>query len=636
MTHTAHKTLEQPAFLPMTREECCALGWFPLDVIIVTGDAYVDHPAFGAALIGRALVAAGFKTGVIAQPSWNDATSCEALGRPKLFFGVTAGNMDSLVAHYTAQRKLRSDDAYTPGGHAGKRPDRACIIYTQLLRRYMKGVPIVLGGIEASLRRLPHYDFWTDSVRNSVLLDAKADILVYGMGERAICTIAQRLSSGETISSLTDIAGTVTTTKTPDDAEGVMLPAGKDVCTPSSFLAYEQLWRKTYQTSQLYMPHAGRYLIHMPPSTAMTTEELDALYALPFSRMPHPHYAGEEIPAYTQIKDSLTSHRGCYGGCSFCALSVHQGRVIQSRSVSSLVCEAQRLVNSSGFRGHISDVGGPTANMYGTRCGCDNAKSCVRESCLFPHVCAHLITDHAGHLGLLAALRDVPGVEHVSIASGMRHDMIVKDSGYIQALAREYVGGYMKLAPEHTQSEVLRHMRKPSIACYEAFEKAFISTSKAIGRQQYCVPYMIAGHPGTTWDAAIEAGLYVKRRGWKLEQVQEFTPTPMTVSTCMYYTGRDPLSGEAVYVPKGREVKIHKALLQWYKAENKKYIVEAARAAHRREVLDEFFTDGTPSSKKPVARENRQQMRQKGRGRTTPRREVGDVKAVRTRRSRKK
>lgn len=577
----------QPAFLPMTRAECAALGWDELDVIIVTGDAYVDHPAFGAALIGRALVAAGFRAGIIAQPDWRCVEAFTVLGRPRLFFGVTAGNMDSMVNHYTAQRKIRSDDAYTPGGRAGKRPDRACIIYAQMVRRAFKGVLIVLGGIEASLRRLPHYDFWSDSVRNSVLLDAKADVLAYGMAENAVTELARGLAAGRTLEDLAALEGIVTTTRTADAAEAVMLPAFEKLRAPDAFFAYEHVVDEHRARHVLYMPHAGRYLRHNPPAAPLSTEEMDALYALPFERRPHPSYR-EAIPAFEQIKDSITAHRGCFGGCSFCALTAHQGKTIQSRSASSIVTEAQRMAEGPRFSGVISDVGGPTANMYGMRCGLGISTRCERVSCLFPEKCPHLVCDHRPYMRMLEAVRRVRGIKKVFVASGVRYDLALQDDEFIRELAKQYTGGHVKVAPEHTQAGVLRAMRKPPARVYEEFARKFVLYSKRAGKRHQIIPYVLVGHPGTTLDDAIELARYLKQRNIRLEQVQEFTPTPMTTSTCMYYTGRDYDTGKPIHVPKGREIRLQKALVQWYKPENKKYIVEALRTAGRMELLGEL------------------------------------------------
>ncbi|MCX7847492.1 MAG: YgiQ family radical SAM protein [bacterium] len=584
---TGVRGLEQPAFLPMTLAECARLGWEELDVIIVTGDAYVDHPAFGAAVIGRVLVGAGYRTGIIAQPDWRDPSAFMVLGRPRLFFGVTAGNLDSMVCHYTAQRKLRHDDAFTPGGRAGKRPDRACVIYAQMLRRCFKGVRIVLGGIEASLRRLPHYDYWSDTVRNSVLLDAKADALVYGMGERGVLELARGLAAGKEIEELADTRGVVTTTREIRVRDAVLLPPFEKVREAGAFFEYDHLVRSRYEEQVLYMPHGGRYLRHNPPAAPFTTEELDAIYALPFARRPHPSYK-ERIPAYEQIKDSMVSHRGCFGGCHFCALAMHQGKTIQSRSEASLVAEAERMAADEGFSGVITDVGGPTANMYGMRCRRGMSMRCGRRSCLFPERCAYLVSDHTAHLRVLEALKKVPGVRKVFVASGVRHDLALEDDWYIRELAEKYVGGQLKLAPEHTQPVPLKLMGKPGIEVYEEFVERFTEYSRRAGKKQRVVPYILVGHPGTTLNDAIELARYLKRRNLKVDQVQEFTPTPMTVSTCMYFTGRDYETGARIHVPKGREVRLQKALVQWYKGENRKYVIEALRRAGREELMKEF------------------------------------------------
>jgi len=575
--------------LPVSRAECDALGWDELDVIIVTGDAYVDHPAFGAALIGRALVAAGFRTGVIAQPDWHSDAAFMALGRPRLFFGVTAGNLDSLVNHYTAQRKVRSDDAYAPGGRAGLRPDRATIVYAQCLRRCFKGVPVVAGGIEASLRRVPHYDFWSDAVRNSLLFDAKADIIAYGMAERAVADVARRMARGIAVKEIVDLPGTVASVKAADAPHSVMLPAFEHLRTPQGFFEYDHLVRRHSPTHTLFMPHAGRFLRHNPPAPPLQPDELDAVYGLPFARQPHPVYRGAIIPAFEQIKDSITAHRGCFGGCSFCALAAHQGKTIQSRSQASIVEEARRMAGAPGFSGMISDVGGPTANMYGMRCARGISTRCPPTSCLFPARCPHLVCDHRAQLRMLEAVRGVRGVKKVFIASGVRFDLALHDDAYIHALAEHYTGGHLKVAPEHTQPGPLRLMHKPPVNVYHEFVQRFLQHSTRAHKRHQIIPYLLVGHPGTTLNDAIELGRYVKQRGLRLEQVQEFTPTPMTASTCMYFTGRDDETGAPIHVPKGRELKLHKALVQWWKPENKKYIVEALRQAGKTELLDEFL-----------------------------------------------
>jgi len=550
--------------LPTTLDEAKARGWSELDVIIVSGDAYVDHPSFGPAIIGRHLEADGYRVGIIPQPDWTQDGDFLALGTPRLFFGVTAGNMDSLVNHYTAQRKRRNDDAYSPNGQSGLRPDRATLIYANALKRLFKQVPIVLGGIEASLRRIAHYDFWQDKVRASVLSDAKADFIVYGMGEKAVREIARALEEGRKPGQITGIPGTVVFSPQPPADTDIVLPDNLACADKLTFHRMTHLFEEHNQEKVIYQMNGNRWIKHNPPAEALSEHELDALYALPFEYELHPRYKGKKIPAYEQIRDSLTSHRGCYGGCHFCAISVHQGRKLRSRSQSSLVREAQTLAKTRGKALSISDVGGPTANMYASSCALDFPDGCTRRSCLFPTICQNLKPDHQAQLELLAKLESLPEVNHVYIASGIRHDLALRNPRYIEALALKYTGGRLKLAPEHSVPSVLRLMGKPDTSTFEEFSREFFAACRKAGIKRQIIPYIIIGHPGTTIQDALELRQWLVQHRLRVEQVQEFTPTPMTISTCMYYTGLDYETGKPIHIPKPGEVRRQKELALWH------------------------------------------------------------------------
>jgi len=542
-------------FLPVNQSDLKTRGWDELDIILLSGDAYIDHPAFAAAIIGRTLEAAGFRVGIIAQPNWKDDSAFTVLGRPRLFFGITAGNMDSMVNHYTAQRKIRTDDAYSPDGKTGRRPDRATIIYTNILRRLFKGVPIVIGGIESSLRRIAHYDFWQDKVRNSILADSKADILLYGMGERPVTELAVLLQQGNPVSSIQNLPSSVVFASTPPTEEDLILPEAEKCAAKDTFYLMTRQFEENYRTKILYQKTAGRWLKHNPPAKPLSSEEMDAIYALPFTYYPHPEYAGHTIPAYEQIKGSITSHRGCYGGCNFCAISCHQGRHIQSRSEKSLLQEAQK------HNGTISDVGGPTANMYASFCKLGFPASCKRSSCLVPELCPNLQINHSVQLQLLEKINSLPKIKHLFIASGIRYDMAIIDDNYIEAIATKYTGGRLKLAPEHSVPKVLRLMNKPNINLFETFcRKYYYYTNKA-GLKRQIIPYLIVGHPGTTMEDAYKLRNWLKKNKLNVDQVQEFTPTPMTISTCMYYTGLDYETGKPIPIPKPSEIRKQKELL---------------------------------------------------------------------------
>jgi uncharacterized radical SAM protein YgiQ len=558
MSLFSSKSLPQPKFLPMTRHEMDQLGWDELDVLLVSGDAYVDHPSFAMALLGRTLVAHGLRTGIITQPRWSDPEDMLVMGRPRLFAGVSAGAIDSMLAHYTAFRKKRSEDAYTPGGRAGARPNRACIVYTNLLRRAFPGLTVVLGGIEASLRRITHYDFWTDALRKPILLDAKADAVVYGMGERAILDIAARLQADR---DLRGIPGTVIADG--DLPAGIELPSHEDMLAdPKELMRATLLLEKQVHdgTQWAVQRVANRSILIAPPATPLTTAEMDRVYALPYARKAHPAY-NQPIPAEEMIRDSVTSHRGCGGGCSFCTLALHQGRRIASRSRDSILDEVRRMAASPDFKGHVSDVGGPSANMWGAYCD-KEGQPCKRASCMTPTVCPHFSMDQKAHLDLLRTLRRTPGVRGVRVASGVRFDLALKDMVALGGYLREFVGGQLKIAPEHVCDHVLRLMRKPGNRVFEEFLTIFARESKQAGKEQYVIPYLMSAFPGTTDDDMRALAGWLGSRGWKPRQVQCFIPIPGAVATAMYHAGITP-EGKPVHVPRTDEERLrqHRILL---------------------------------------------------------------------------
>jgi uncharacterized radical SAM protein YgiQ len=573
------------SFLPTTKEEALKRGWADLDVIFVTGDAYIDHPAFGVPLLARWLESHGFRAGIIPQPDWRSKEPFMALGRPRLFFAVSAGAMDSMVAHYTPARKLRRDDAYTPGNRHGARPNRATIVYTARLKEAYKDVPVVVGGIEASLRRFAHYDFWEDKVRRSILFDAKADLLVYGMGERPLLELAMRLRKGEAFAEIADIRGTAYRAKSPT-AAAVLLPpfeevSGEKTKYAAAFraIAGEQ---NPFSAKPLVQGHGDRWLVCNPPALPLTGQEMDAVYALPFVKAPHPSYK-EPIPAYEQIKTSITSHRGCFGGCAFCAITHHQGKVIQSRSEQSILAEVERMAGQRWFRGSVSDVGGPTANMYGVGCGNTQAQAaCTRASCLYPLPCRYLAVDDRRAAELLKRVRRVQGVKKVAVSSGVRYDLLERQPVYLRELLGHHVGGLLKVAPEHLVDRVTAIMRKPGRSAFDRFLALFRDESARLGKKQYLVPYLMSGHPGCTLDDMVELALALKRSGLRVEQVQDFTPTPGTLATCMYHTGIDPFSGQAVHVPRSdREKMLQKALLLSHLPGERKNVMLALKECGR-------------------------------------------------------
>ncbi len=637
-------------FLPMSRAEMDGLGWDSCDVIIVTGDAYVDHPSFGMAIVGRVLEAQGFRVGIIAQPDWHSPAPFAALGRPNLFFGVTAGNMDSMVNRYTADRRIRRDDAYTPGGEGGRRPDRSVIVYAQRVREAFREVPIVIGGIEASLRRIAHFDYWSEKVRRSILLDSKADLLVYGNAERQICEIAHRLAAGERIQDLTGLRGTAFARRAtpadwieidsthldtpgplnpPVDPYAREAPADKrPAASPVNVVRFARDVKNADRSrSVIRLPsyeqvsadpvlyaHASR-ILHLesnpgnaralvqrhgdidvwlnPPPTPLTTKEMDWVYELLYRRQPHPSYAGAKIPAYEMIRFSIAIQRGCFGGCTFCSITEHEGRIIQSRSEDSVIREIETIRDTvPGFTGVISDLGGPTANMYRLACKSSEIESaCRRPSCVYPGICPNLNTDHTPLVRLYRRAREVPGVKKVLIASGVRYDLAIESPEYVKELAQHHVGGYLKIAPEAISEGPLSKMMKPGIGAYDRFKELFDRYSRAAGKEQYLIPYFIAAHPGTTDEDMLELALWLKKNGFRADQVQAFLPAPMATATAMYHSGKNPLrrvsrTSEEVVVPKGLRVRrLHKAFLRYHDPENWPVLREALRRMGRADLI---------------------------------------------------
>ncbi|MGJ0485156.1 MAG: YgiQ family radical SAM protein [Methylomicrobium sp.] len=638
--------------LPMSRQEMDTLGWDSCDIILVTGDAYIDHPSFGMALIGRLLEAQGFRVGIISQPGWTRADDFRKLGRPNLFFGVTGGNMDSMVNRYTSDKKIRSNDAYTADGTAGKRPDRAVSVYSHRCREAYKDVPVIIGGIEASLRRIAHYDYWSDTVKKSVLLDSKADLLVYGNGERQIVEIAHRLAHGEAIGDITGIRGTVhfvkgipegyavkdsteidrpgaiippqnpyqeqpaCETKAPEAAPGenvirfdktllrnqrattvIRLPAYEDVKDDPVLYAHASrvMHGETNpgNARPLIQQHAQRQVWINPPAIPLTTKEMDGVFDLPYSRLPHKTYGKANIPAFEMIQHSVNIMRGCFGGCSFCSITEHEGRIIQSRSEDSIIREIEAIRDTSpAFTGHISDLGGPTANMY--RLACKDPKieaACRKPSCVFPGICPNLNTDHTPLIKLYRRARALPGIKKIFIASGLRYDLAVTSPEYVKELVTHHVGGYLKIAPEHTEQGPLSKMMKPGIGTYDRFKEMFDKYSKEAGKEQYLIPYFIAAHPGTTDQDMLNLALWLKRHGFRADQVQAFLPSPMAIATAMYHSGLDTLhkvgrNAEKIYIPKSvKQRRLHKAFLRYHDPNNWPLLREALKEMGRSDLI---------------------------------------------------
>lgn len=582
--------------LPMSRQEAQVRGWDEIDVVFVTGDAYVDHPSFATAILGRMLEANGFRVGIVAQPEWHSCEAWKTFGQPKLFFAVSAGNMDSMVNHYTANKKVRNDDAYAPGGRIGMRPDRATLVYCQRAREAYRGVPIIAGGVEASLRRLAHYDYWSDTVKRSILLDSKADLVVFGMGESAIVEIARRLSGGETTRDLRNMRGVayaMGARETPPSGDHVVvLPSYEQVKTDKSTFAEAtrriHLETNPYNARTLVQWHDRQAVVCNPPRLPESQEAMDSFYDLPYTRRPHPGYT-EPIPAYEVIKDSVTIMRGCFGGCTFCSITAHQGRIVQSRSKESIVREVTALGRDKDFKGIISDIGGPTANMYKMRCTHAGIEAiCRRLSCLHPRICPLLRTDHGPLIEVMKEARRQRGVRRVFVASGIRMDLAQLSPRYIKELTAHHVGGHLKVAPEHTDRETLRAMKKPDIESFLQFAEQFSDASETAGKQQFLVPYFIAGHPGSDVNAMIDLAVFLKRTGYRPEQVQDFIPAPMDIAACMYHTGLDPMTMKPVYVAKHlRERKVHRALMQFFKPENYSLVRRALTQAGRQDLIGE-------------------------------------------------
>ncbi|HEU5136460.1 MAG TPA: YgiQ family radical SAM protein [Steroidobacteraceae bacterium] len=651
-------------FLPMSRAEMDELGWDSCDVIIVTGDAYVDHPSFGMAIMGRLLEAQGFRVGIIAQPDWQSAEPFKQLGKPNLFFGITAGNMDSMVNRYTSDKRIRSDDAYTPGGVGGKRPDRSVVVYAQRAREAFKEVPIVIGGIEASLRRIAHFDYWSEKIRRSVLLDAKADLLVFGNAERQICEIAHRLAAGEHITDINDLRGTAFVRKSHDfieidsthiDTPGRLNPpidpyamepeirkANEEAAAVEAGEAPPKSQAKVHETvvkfarrvksedrerSVIRMPsfeavtadpvlyaHASR-ILHLeanpgnaralvqrhgdadvwlnPPPIPLTTRDMDFVYELPYARRPHPSYGNAEIPAYKMIKFSIAIQRGCFGGCTFCSITEHEGRIIQNRSEGSVLREIEKIRDEvPGFTGVISDLGGPTANMYRIACKSREIESaCRKPSCVYPGICPNLNTDHSALIQLYRKARALPGVKKILIASGVRYDLAIESPEYVKELATHHVGGYLKIAPEAIGEGPLSKMMKPGVGTYYKFKELFDKFSKLAGKEQYLIPYFIAAHPGTTDKDMLELALWLKQNGFRADQVQAFLPSPMATATAMYHTLKNPLKrvtrdSEEVVIPKGiKQRRLHKAFLRYHDPNNWPVLREALRQMGRADLI---------------------------------------------------
>mgnify|MGYP000280982711 FL=1 len=583
-------------FLPITREEMKERGWDQVDFVYVSGDAYVDHPSFGHAIITRLLESRGYRVGIIAQPDWRKPESVQVFGEPRLGFLVSAGNMDSMVNHYSVSKKRRKTDAYTPGGEMGKRPDYACVVYGNLIRQTYKKTPIILGGIEASLRRMAHYDYWSDKLKRSVLLDSGADVISYGMGEHSIIELAEALDAGIPVEDITYIAGTVVKTKSLDsiyDAE--ILPSFEDLKADKMNYArsfYTQyLNTDAFNGKRLVEPYSDHlYVVQNPPAAPLTQMEMDDVYSLPYQRTYHPSYEAKGgVPAIKEIKFSLISNRGCFGGCSFCALTFHQGRIVQVRSHKSLIEEAKEITKDKDFKGYIHDVGGPTANFRHPSCKKQMEHGvCKTRQCLFPSPCKNLDADHRDYVSLLRKLRDIPKVKKVFIRSGIRFDYLLADKKqeFLRELCEYHVSGQLKVAPEHVAGPVLSLMGKPEHKVYEEFTRQFYKMNERIGKEQYLVPYLMSSHPGSTLKEAVELAEYCRDLGYMPEQVQDFYPTPSTLSTCMYYTGVDPRTMQKVYVPKSpHEKAMQRALIQYRNPELYDLVIEALHKAGRSDLI---------------------------------------------------
>ena len=582
-------------FLPINKQEMLDRGWQQCDFVYVIGDAYVDHPSFGHAIISRVLESHGYSVGIISQPDWKNPQSIQVFGRPRLGFLVTGGNMDSMVNHYSVTKHRRKTDAFTPGGVMGKRPDYATIVYCNLIRQSYKDVPILIGGIEASLRRLGHYDYWSESMKRSILLDSQADLLMYGMGEKSIVEIADALNSGLDVKDITYIDGTVFKTAQLDDSlPTIVLPAFEALKADKR--KYAESFRTQYgncdpfTAKRLAEPYGKEFVVQNPPQKPLTTEEMDRVYALPYMRTWHPSYAkAGGVPAIEEVKFSLVSNRGCFGACSFCALTFHQGRIIQVRSHESILAEAEEMVKDKDFKGYIHDVGGPTANFRHPACEKQLTKgACGGRQCLYPTPCKNMKADHSDYIALLRKLRKIPGVKKVFIRSGIRFDYLLADKKdtFFKELVQYHISGQLKVAPEHVADAVLSRMGKPKNAVYNQFVDKYFALNRQYGMNQYLVPYLMSSHPGSTMKEAVQLAEYIRDMGYNPEQVQDFYPTPGTLSTCMYYTGLDPRTLEPVYIPKSAHEKaMQRALLQWKRPDKRPLVEEALHRTGRTDLI---------------------------------------------------
>jgi len=594
--------------LPMTVEEMRARGWDELDVVFVTGDAYIDHPSMAMAILGRVLEAAGYRVGIVSQPDWRSCAAWRRLGRPRLFFAISAGNMDSMINHYTANKKVRNSDAYSPGGRIGLRPDRATLAYCQRAREAYKGTPVIAGGVEASLRRLAHYDYWSDKVRRSILLDCKADLVAYGMGEDTIVEMARRLEAGCDVRDLRDMRGVAYALGASEapPADALTLPSYEEVCADKLKFAdaTRMIHHETnpYNARRLVQFHDRQAVVCNPPPLPVSQASMDRIYGLPYTRRPHPSYA-EPIPAFETIKDSVTIMRGCFGGCTFCSITAHQGRIIQSRSRESVLREIASMAEAPDFKGVVSDIGGPTANMYEMKCTRPEVEAvCRRQSCVHPTICKLLGTDHGPLVQLMREARATPGVRKVLVASGIRMDLARRSGEYMRELVQHHVGGHLKVAPEHTDPFVLDKMRKPSNDDFEQFAEVFQQESAKAGKKQFLVPYFIASHPGSDLDAMIHLAVFLKQNGYKPDQVQDFIPAPFDVATAMYYTGVDPFTRQPVAVAKHlRDRKLQRALMQFFKPENYFEVRRALEQAGRQDLIGSGCDCLIPAAPPPEA-----------------------------------